>query len=473
MLKLADRVKESSLTEGDVSYIVLNDTYGSFQSFKDAIGDGNTTYYTIENNDQFEVGIGKYNEDENKIERSFVLDSSNNGNRIILLGVSVVFCTYPADRSFFLNESGFATAPSTYYSGIQFPHSGVQYYEINGSGNSDYVTFWKEPRLLTGDHNLQYSVENNTLTVGGIANFLSDVFVSGNITVQGTQYVTETQIINSQITDTTFSNTTFYRDDAGCFFHAYVDNDFDNTIALYSTNEFCTEWRLGVKDYSPAFESPPTRGYVFGDCERVGGVVYPNTLYTLSFSNGFLIKHHGYNIMQVNETQGMTLDNFVNTVQLNVVSSVGQTHNLQEWQDFNHQPLSFIDRFGKFVGPGIRFVDPDTPEFNLPATQTVAYTQEYRTVNSQTFLNFTDDIIFAEVNSTYNIYLPDSVGLGGKKIVIKRTKTPDTDPDNSYKLNILPAIGRNQTIDGEDKLVLNYSNESITLISDNSNWHII
>ena len=339
MLRLADRVKESSLTEGDVSYIVLNDTYGSFQSFRDAIGDGNTTYYTIENNDQFEVGIGTYSEAENKIERDLVLDSSNNGERIVLLGVSVVFCTYPEDRAFFLNESGYATNQSPDYSGIQFPHSGVQYYEINGSGNVDYLTFWKEPRLLTGDENLRYSVENNTFTVGGLTQFLSDVGVSGNLTVQGTQYVTETQIINSQITDTTFNNTTFYRDDAGCFFHAYVDNDFDHTVALYSTNEFCTEWRLGIKDYSPAFESPPSRNYVFGDCERVGGVVYPDTLYVLSFSNGLLIKHHGHDVMQVNESQGVTLDNFVNTVQLNVVSSLGQSHNLQEWQNFNNEPL--------------------------------------------------------------------------------------------------------------------------------------
>lgn len=473
MLRLADRVKESSLTEGDVSYIVLNDTYGSFQSFRDAIGDGNTTYYTIENNDQFEVGIGTYNEAENKIERNLVLDSSNNGNRIVLLGVSVVFCTYPADHAFFLNDSGFATAQSTYYSGIQFPHSGIQYYEINGSGNPDYLTFWKEPRLLTGDENLQYSVENNTFTVGGLTQFLSDVGVSGNLTVQGTQYVTETQIINSQITDTTFNNTTFYRDDAGSFFHAYVDNDFDHTVALYSTNEFCTEWRLGIKDYSPAFESPPSRNYVFGDCERVGGVVYPDTLYVLSFSNGFLIKHHGHDLMQVNESQGVTLDNFVNTVQLNIVSSLGQSHNLQEWQNFNNEPLSFIDRFGQFVGPSIRFVDPDTTEFNLPATQTVAYTQNYKTVDSLYFISFEDDIIFAEVNSTYNIYLPDSVGLGGKRIVIKRVKTPDEDPMNDYKLKILPPIGRGQTVDGEDEIVLNYSNESLTFVSDNLNWHII
>ena len=60
MFILSDRVKESSITEGNVNYITLNDTFGSFQSFREGIGDNNTTYYTIENNDQFEVGIGTY-----------------------------------------------------------------------------------------------------------------------------------------------------------------------------------------------------------------------------------------------------------------------------------------------------------------------------------------------------------------------------------------------------------------------------
>ena len=42
MFILADRVKESSLTEGNVDHIVLNDTFGGFVSFADAIGSGNS-----------------------------------------------------------------------------------------------------------------------------------------------------------------------------------------------------------------------------------------------------------------------------------------------------------------------------------------------------------------------------------------------------------------------------------------------
>jgi hypothetical protein len=57
MFKLADRVKETTLTQGTGS-ILLAGSFGSFQTFSDGIGDGNSTYYTIENGSNFEIGIG-------------------------------------------------------------------------------------------------------------------------------------------------------------------------------------------------------------------------------------------------------------------------------------------------------------------------------------------------------------------------------------------------------------------------------
>ena len=40
MFKIKDRVKESSITEGNGSSIVLNDTFGGFASFANAVGSG-------------------------------------------------------------------------------------------------------------------------------------------------------------------------------------------------------------------------------------------------------------------------------------------------------------------------------------------------------------------------------------------------------------------------------------------------
>jgi hypothetical protein len=42
MLKLADRVKEATITQGSGLYIVLNGAAQAFQTFANTIGDGNS-----------------------------------------------------------------------------------------------------------------------------------------------------------------------------------------------------------------------------------------------------------------------------------------------------------------------------------------------------------------------------------------------------------------------------------------------
>jgi hypothetical protein len=103
MLVVADRVKQTSITQGSGN-IIFNSTFGAFQSFSDGIGDGNSTYYVIENNSNFEVGIGTYTESTNSLSRDTILVSSNNNAHIDLLGVSLIFCTYPASKALFNDD---------------------------------------------------------------------------------------------------------------------------------------------------------------------------------------------------------------------------------------------------------------------------------------------------------------------------------------------------------------------------------
>ncbi len=93
--KLADRVRESSATNG-VGPVTLTGPYGGFQSFSEGIGDGNSTFYAIENGIQWEVGQGSYDGLSNTLTRDTIFDSSNNGSKIDLVGVSIVFVTLPA-----------------------------------------------------------------------------------------------------------------------------------------------------------------------------------------------------------------------------------------------------------------------------------------------------------------------------------------------------------------------------------------
>lgn len=126
MFKIADRVKEVSITIGTGDSISFYETFRGFRSFRDAIGDGNTTYYAIENGVNFEIGIGTYTESSNTLSRDQILVSSNNNEKINLDGVSFVFCTYPASKGFLLDPSGLAINSDIPYVGIKFPDGTIK-----------------------------------------------------------------------------------------------------------------------------------------------------------------------------------------------------------------------------------------------------------------------------------------------------------------------------------------------------------
>jgi hypothetical protein len=93
-----DRVKETTTTTG-TGTITLAGAATGFQSFS-VIGDGNSTYYTITDGTDWEVGIGTYTSSGTTLSRDTVLESSNSGNLVNWsAGDKDVFVTYPAERS--------------------------------------------------------------------------------------------------------------------------------------------------------------------------------------------------------------------------------------------------------------------------------------------------------------------------------------------------------------------------------------
>jgi hypothetical protein len=94
-LVLADRVQETTTTTG-TGTVTLAGAVSGFQSFS-AIGDGNSTYYTITNGTDWEVGIGTYTSSGTTLSRTTVLSSSNSGSLVSFsAGSKNVFVTYPA-----------------------------------------------------------------------------------------------------------------------------------------------------------------------------------------------------------------------------------------------------------------------------------------------------------------------------------------------------------------------------------------
>lgn len=100
-LVLADRVRETTTTTG-TGTVTLAGAVTGFQSFS-AIGDGNTTYYTIagQGTSEWEVGIGTYTASGTTLSRDTVLASSAGAptKTTFSAGTKDVFVTYTAARS--------------------------------------------------------------------------------------------------------------------------------------------------------------------------------------------------------------------------------------------------------------------------------------------------------------------------------------------------------------------------------------
>jgi len=103
-LILADRVQETTTTTG-TGTVTLAGAASGFQSFA-AVGDGNSTYYTITGGTDWEVGIGAYTSSGTTLSRITVLSSSNSGSLVnFSAGTKNVFVTYPAARAVPFNRA--------------------------------------------------------------------------------------------------------------------------------------------------------------------------------------------------------------------------------------------------------------------------------------------------------------------------------------------------------------------------------
>ena len=94
-LVLADRVRQTTTATG-TGTIALDGTVEGFQTFA-AIGNNNTTYYTIAGGTQWEVGIGTYY--GGTLARTTIISSSTGSTIDFAAGVKDVFVTYPAEKS--------------------------------------------------------------------------------------------------------------------------------------------------------------------------------------------------------------------------------------------------------------------------------------------------------------------------------------------------------------------------------------
>jgi hypothetical protein len=106
-LIVKDRVKETTTTTGTADF-TLGGAASGFQTFA-IIGNSNTTYYAAvdQATGAWEVGVGTYSSTGPTLTRDTVLESSNSGSKVnFAAGSKDVFCTYPAERSVYLDAAG-------------------------------------------------------------------------------------------------------------------------------------------------------------------------------------------------------------------------------------------------------------------------------------------------------------------------------------------------------------------------------
>jgi hypothetical protein len=109
---LADRVQETTTTTGTGTVTLAGASTG-FQSFA-AVGNGNTTFYTIADSSgsNWEIGIGTYTSSGTTLSRDTVLSSSNSGSLVDFpAGTKNVFVTFPASSTLYaLNNTTIAAS---------------------------------------------------------------------------------------------------------------------------------------------------------------------------------------------------------------------------------------------------------------------------------------------------------------------------------------------------------------------------
>jgi hypothetical protein len=158
-LILADRVQETTTTTG-TGTVTLAGASAGYQSFA-AIGDGNTTYYTITSGNDWEVGIGTYTASGTTLARTTVFSSSAGGTtKITLSGTSNVFVTYPAEA-----------VPSYVYTKTTFTATGGQT-TFTVAYTVGYIDVYLNGVKLTTS---EYTATNGTSVVLGTAAALNDI----------------------------------------------------------------------------------------------------------------------------------------------------------------------------------------------------------------------------------------------------------------------------------------------------------
>lgn len=157
-LVVKDRVRENSTTTGTGTF-TLSGAVSGFQTFSTAIGNGNTTYYCIVNQSEWEVGLGTVG--GGTLSRDTVLSSSTGSKVSFTSGTKDVFCTYPSSKSVYRNGSDVAVLSSTDVT------TGLGYTPLAPSNNLSDVSSTTTARTNLGLGSIATQASSSVSITGG------------------------------------------------------------------------------------------------------------------------------------------------------------------------------------------------------------------------------------------------------------------------------------------------------------------
>jgi hypothetical protein len=172
-LILKDRVQETSTTTG-TGTLTLAGAVTQFQTFSSAVGNGNTTYYTIYNagGTQWEVGVGTVG--AGTLTRDTVLSSSNANALVSFTGTLYVFGDYPAGKAVYQDANGNVSA-NAFLNTLQ---------TIAATGGTTTLTVASPlDYSITGSGGQTIKLPDATTLVNGTAYTFNNNQSSGSITV--------------------------------------------------------------------------------------------------------------------------------------------------------------------------------------------------------------------------------------------------------------------------------------------------
>ena len=160
-LAVYDRIQETTATTGTGS-LTLSGAVAGYQSFA-AVGNGNTTFYTILNGTAWEVGIGTYSTTGPTLARTTVLsNSSGTTSPITLVGASNVWCDYPAEKAIYYDANGVATIGST----LSYSDTGIVASFASTVAGYNQVILQNKSSATTASTNFNVSNDAATATTG-------------------------------------------------------------------------------------------------------------------------------------------------------------------------------------------------------------------------------------------------------------------------------------------------------------------